>query len=40
MFLYFENLYILVFLNYLKNGVTRRERTDRHQKKRKYFWYF
>jgi len=37
MFLYFEILYIyfLVFLNYLKTCVTRRERSDRHQKEKK-----
>jgi len=28
MFLYFENLYFLVFLNYLKICITRRERSD------------
>jgi len=29
-FLYFENFVFLVFLNYLKICVTRRERSDRH----------
>jgi len=35
--LYFEIFCIFLFLDYLRNGVTRRERPDKHQKKIKYF---
>ena len=34
-FLYFDIYIFLVFLNYLKVCVTRRERSDRHEKERK-----